>query len=84
MAETQESITTEQSTPAQPTAEEVAALIQEFEQYRERLLSDTLDAAKKAKMSKKETLANLEPELAKIDAALEALKTQQQALSDSN
>ena len=79
MAEPQESTTTDQS-----TAEEVAALIVEFEQYRERLLNDTFDAAKKAKMSKKETMANLEPELAKIDAALESLKAQQQALSDSN
>lgn len=61
---------------AQATIEEINELITEFEKYRERLTNETLDAAKKAKMSKKETMARLEPELAKIEAALLQLRTQ--------
>ena len=60
----------------QTTIEEITELITEFEKYRERLTTETLDVAKKAKMSKKETMARLEPELAKIDAALAQLNTQ--------
>ena len=60
----------------QASIEEITELITEFEKYRERLTSETLDAAKKAKMSKKETVARLEPELAKIDAALVQLRSQ--------
>lgn len=65
----------------QVTVEEITELITEFEKYRDRLTSETLDAAKKAKMSKKETMAKLEPELAKIDAALTQLRAQLAALS---
>ncbi len=64
----------------QVTVEEITELITEFEKYRDRLTSETLDAAKKAKMSKKETMAKLEPELAKIDAALTQLRAQLAAL----
>ncbi len=64
------------TTAPQASIEEITELINEFEKYRERLTSETLDAAKKAKMSKKETMARLEPELAKIDAALTQLRTQ--------
>ncbi|MEM9948837.1 MAG: hypothetical protein AAF810_22630 [Cyanobacteria bacterium P01_D01_bin.36] len=60
----------------QASIEEITELIAEFEKYRERLTTETVDAAKKAKMSKKETLARLEPELAKIDAALTQLRAQ--------
>lgn len=56
--------------------EEITELITEFEKYRERLMTETLDAAKKAKMSKKETMARLEPELAQIEAALAQLQAQ--------
>ncbi|MEL6136986.1 MAG: hypothetical protein AAFQ61_03300 [Cyanobacteria bacterium J06626_23] len=62
-------------------AEEIAEVIAEFEQYRERLVKDTMEAAKKAKMPKKDTMAKLEPELAKIDAALESLRSQQAELT---
>lgn len=64
----------------QVTIEEITELIIEFEKYRERLTNETLDAAKKAKMPKKETMAKLEPELAKIDAALAQLRAQLSAL----
>ena len=60
----------------QVSIEEITELITEFEKYRERLMNETLDAAKKAKMPKKETMARLEPELAKIDAALTQLQAQ--------
>ncbi|NEQ53570.1 MAG: hypothetical protein F6K11_26110 [Leptolyngbya sp. SIO3F4] len=66
---------TDTATP-QASIEEITELITEFEKYRERLMNETLDAAKKAKMSKKETMARLEPELAKIDAALTQLRAQ--------
>lgn len=65
----------------QVTVEEITELITEFEKYRDRLTSETLDAAKKAKMSKKETMAKLEPELAKIDAALTQLHAQLAAIA---
>lgn len=58
------------------TASELAELIVEFEKYRERLISDTTEAAKKAKLSKKATMAKLEPQLADIDSKLERLRSQ--------
>jgi chromosome segregation ATPase len=70
----------ETATP-QATLEEVVELIEEFEKYRERLLNDALDAAKRAKLSKKATLERLEPELAKIDESLQHLREQQASLS---
>ena len=78
----------EQTTDQSPVASadqaaEVAEVITEFEKYRERLINDTTEAAKKAKMSKKDTMAKLEPELAKIDAALESLRLQYAQLTAS-
>lgn len=70
----------EMPTTQQPTAEEIAELIQEFEQYRERLVNETLATAKRAKLMKSAVMSRLEPELAKIDATLENLRTQQAAL----
>jgi capsule polysaccharide export protein KpsE/RkpR len=64
----------------QPTLAEIIEVIDEFTKYRERLLNDTLDAAKKAKLSKQATLAKLEPELAQIDAVLTQLRSQQAEL----
>lgn len=61
-------------TPA--TASEIAELIVEFEKYRDRLISETTEAAKKAKLSKKATMAKLEPQLADIDSKLERLRSQ--------
>ena len=58
------------------TAEDLAELIVEFEQYRDRLVNDTTEAAKKAKLSKKATMAKLEPQLADIDAKLQRLREQ--------
>lgn len=60
----------------QVTAAELAELIVEFEKYRARLIDETTEAAKKAKLSKKATMAKLEPQLADIDAKLERLRSQ--------
>ena len=66
------------------TAEELAELIVEFEKYRDRLVNDTTKAAKKAKLSKKTTMAKLEPQLAEIDTKLQRLREQHANLSASN
>ena len=65
------------------TAEELTELIVEFEKYRDRLIKDTTEAAKKAKLSKKSTMEKLEPQLADIDAKLLRLREQQANLSAS-
>ena len=69
-------------TPA--TAEQLAELVVEFEKYRERLVAETMEAAKKAKLSKKATMAKLEPQLAEIDAKLARIKEQHAALTADN
>jgi predicted nucleic acid-binding Zn-ribbon protein len=66
------------------TAAELAELIGEFEKYRERLVRETTEAAKKAKLSKKATMAKLEPQLVDIDAKLQRLREQQANLSVSS
>ena len=66
------------------TAADLAELIVEFEKYRDRLISDTTVAAKKAKLSKKATMAKLEPQLAEIDTKLQRLREQHANLSASN
>jgi predicted nucleic acid-binding Zn-ribbon protein len=66
------------------TATDLAELIGEFEKYRDRLVSETTEAAKKAKLSKKATMAKLEPQLADIDAKLQRLKEQHANLSASS
>jgi hypothetical protein len=67
-----------------PPAQELVEVITELEQYRERLLTETLENAKKAKMQKSAVMAQLEPELAKIDAMLTSLKEQQATIEASN
>jgi hypothetical protein len=69
---------------APTSAQELLEVIAELEQYRERLLNDTLAIAQKAKMQKKAVMAQLEPELAQIDTILENLRQQEAALSAAN
>jgi hypothetical protein len=71
------------NTQSPPTSQEIAEVITELEEYRERLVNETMETAKKAKMMKTTAMAQLEPELAQIDAALENLK-QQQATATAN
>jgi capsule polysaccharide export protein KpsE/RkpR len=61
-------------------ATELAEAIAELEQYRERLVNDTMETAKKAKLMKSAVMAQLEPQLAQIDAMLDNLRQQQAAL----
>jgi archaellum component FlaC len=65
-------------------AQELTEMIAELEEYRERLVNDTLTIAQKAKIVKSQALAPLEPELNKIDTTLQALRAQQAALTTNN
>lgn len=68
-----------QENPNNPpaSAEELATAIQELEQYRDRLVTDMENTAKKAKIKKSQMMGVLQPDLDKIDQALDALRTQQ-------
>jgi uncharacterized membrane-anchored protein YhcB (DUF1043 family) len=68
----------------QDTAQELAEVIAELEQYRERLVNDTLSMAQRAKVMKSKAMAHLEPDLAQIDVTLEDLRNRQAALTASN
>ena len=48
--------------------------MESLKQYRERLVTDMTNIAKKAKLKKSEMMANLEPELADIDKKIENLE----------
>ncbi len=62
---------------AQASPQELTEIIAELEEYRERIVNDTLAMAQRAKIMKSQALANLEPNLAKIDATLQTLRQQQ-------
>jgi uncharacterized protein involved in exopolysaccharide biosynthesis len=68
----------------QLTPQELADLIAELEQYRARLEHDTLSMAQRAKVMKSQALASLEPQLAQIDAQLQALRQHQATLRASH
>ena len=61
------------------SAAEIEATIVELEQYRERIINDVAQMAQKIKLSKKVVTEHIQsnPEIAKIDAALERLRSQQ-------
>ena len=71
---------TQSTSIEQATLEELNAIIVELEQYRERLVNDTLEMAKRAKVMKAQAQANLEPALERIDAMLEELRKRQATL----
>ena len=58
---------------------EITAVIAELEEYRARIVNEVTETGKKIKMSKKAVTAHIEanPEIAKIDAALARLRSQQ-------
>ena len=64
------------SSSADASSQEVAEVVAELEKYRARLVEDFTTAAKKAKLPKSMTMAQLEnhPEIAKIDASLAKLR----------
>lgn len=76
MADTQELNPIDQASP-----EELTEIITELQQYRERLVNDTLSMAQKAKVMKTQAMASLEPQLAQIDAQIDALRQRQTALT---
>lgn len=76
--------TSELTTTDNLTAQDVAEVIAELEQYRERLVQETMETAKRAKLMRVNVMAKLEPELAKIDSALQELRNQQATLNLSN
>jgi hypothetical protein len=65
-------------------AQELAETIAEFEKYRERFCSETLEAGQKAKLMKSQVMAKMAPELAEIDSKLDALRQQQANLNTGN
>jgi uncharacterized coiled-coil protein SlyX len=69
---------------AEATPQELNEMITELEQYRDRLINDTLSMAQRAKVMKSQAMARLEPNLAQIDATLQALRQQQITLSAGN
>jgi hypothetical protein len=62
------------------TAADLADAIAELQTYRDRLFEETTAAAKKAKLSQAATMAKLNPELVPIDAMLQNLRTQHEAM----
>ncbi len=62
------------TTPA--TTQDIAEVIAELENYRDRLIEESTETAKKAKLKKSMLMAQLDPELAKIEAALTQLRNQ--------
>ncbi len=63
------------------TAQEVAEVMEELIKYRERLVSNALETARRAKLKQSAVMAQIGPELEKIDAALQDLQTQQATLT---
>ncbi len=63
-----------------PSLEEINTVIAELEQYRERLVTETMTTTQKAKLPKSAANALLEPELAQIDSALTDLRQKQAEL----
>jgi hypothetical protein len=67
----------------QATPEDIAQMITELEQYRERLVNDALTMAKRAKIMQSQAQARLEPDLLQIDALLSTLREKQAILTQS-
>jgi uncharacterized protein involved in exopolysaccharide biosynthesis len=58
------------------TVEDLVEVITEFEKYRDRLVNETVETAKKAKISKQTVMTQLQPQLEQIDSKLDALRAQ--------
>ncbi|MEM6521968.1 MAG: hypothetical protein AAF892_08755 [Cyanobacteria bacterium P01_D01_bin.71] len=66
----------------QATLEELAIAIAELQEYRNRLVGETMTAAKKAKVMKAQAQGSLDPTLEKIDAMLAELRERQVAFTN--
>ncbi len=64
-----------------PSSQDIAEVITALEQYRDRLVEDFMTTAKKAKLPKSMTMAQLKdhPEIVKIEASLAKLRGQEPA-----
>ncbi|MDZ8221697.1 hypothetical protein [Nostoc sp. ChiVER01] len=76
--------TTELTSSAQTSLEELTEAIAELQEYRERLVNDTLSMAQRAKIMKAQALVSLQPQLTQLDATLESLRQQQSTLTSGN
>ena len=70
--------------PEQVTAAELEEIILELQKYRDRLVHDTTEAIHKAKLPKAKAMAQMEPELVKIDAMMQELHDRHAALLANN
>ena len=69
MAESELTTATEQI-----TALELEEIVAELQKYRDRLVHDTTEAIHKARLPKAKAMAQMEPELLKIDAMMQDLR----------
>jgi hypothetical protein len=70
--------------PEQVTAAELEEIIVELQKYRDRLVHDTTEAIHRAKLPKAKAMAQMEPELLKIDAMMQELHDRHTALLASS
>lgn len=71
-------------TTAEISAIELEEIITELQKYRDRLVHDTTEAIHKARLPKAKALAQMEPELIKIDAMMQEVRDRHAALLASN
>jgi hypothetical protein len=72
------------TTPQEVTATELEEIVTELEKYRDRLVHDTTEAIHKARLPKAKAIAQMEPEIARIDAMIQELHDRHAALVASN
>ena len=70
--------------PQQVTAIELEEIVTELQKYRDRLVHDTTEAIHKARLPKAKAIAQMEPEIARIDAMIQELHDRHAALLASN
>ena len=70
----------QQNKPCSP--EEIEQAITELERYRERIVNDLFQSARRVDVSHKATMANIgkNPEIMRIDAEIQALQAKQSQL----
>ena len=78
MAESDRTAATEEVTAA-----ELAEIITELQKYRDRLVHETTEAIQKARLPKAKAMAQMEPELIKIDAMMQELHDRHAALASN-
>ena len=72
------------TTTAEISEIELEEIITELQKYRDRLVHDTTEAIHKARLPKAKALAQMEPELMKIDAMMQEVLDRHAALLASN